>query len=141
MDILVYVAAKCDVQYLVAAAYSHDRQLAVGRQAEQYQVVFIPIGIYILQGGNWFFLHVKRVDIATTAHDQPVQPVHYCRQRFDIRNDRDQNRSTSSFQYRLYIGFCYAGKSVFPIGGYSYTGRLKIFFFRNIMIYFPVDGL
>mgnify|MGYP000261357255 CR=1 FL=1 len=85
MDILVYVAAKCDVQYLVAAAYSHDRQLAVGRQAEQYQVVFIPVGIYILQGGNWFFLHVKRVDIATTAHDQPVQPVHYCRQRFDIR--------------------------------------------------------
>ena len=122
MDILVYVAAKCDVQYLVAAAYSHDRQLAVGRQAEQYQVVFIPVGIYILQGGNWFFLHVKRVDIATTAHDQPIQPVHYCRQRFDIRNDRDQNRSTSSFQYRLYIGFCYAESPSFRLADIPIRG-------------------
>ena len=60
--------------------------------------------------------------------------------KLDASYDRDQNRSTSSFQYRLYIGFCYAGKSVFPIGGYSYTGRLKTFLFGDIMVYFSVEG-
>ena len=141
MDILVYAPAECDVQYLMSATYPHDRQLSVGCQAEQYQVVFVPVGIHILQGGNRFFLYVKRVDVATTAHDQSVQPVHDCRQCFDIRNGRDQYRGTAGFQYRLHISLGDTGKSVFPIGGYSYTGRLKIFFFRNIMIYFPVDGL
>ena len=103
INILIKRTSESSVYHLVSPAYSHNRELPVGCQTEESEVIFIAERIHVLQLGDRLFAQEKRINIPAPGHQQAIQAFDYGSQGLDISYHRYQNRSTPGLQDRLYI--------------------------------------